>query len=330
MNYEEKYKEALERAKKVKHDIENIGCSMAPDILEVIFPELAESEDERIRRKMIEHFKAKTKETWCNMPVKDIIAYLEKQKDLTTENIYKHSRERMSFWNGQQKEQKPAEWTLPKDFEEAVYKVANFISPFDSQEELRKVSHRFAEQLMSLAKKELEKPAEWSEEDESELTAVIYCVSQAIKASKDENERNSLLSAKKWLQDKLSFRIKSLRPQPIQLKEAYKDGFQTARQATASTFMTYLDENRPEGKMCLSNSECEDIDKAFKEGDWAKIMRYVEKYRPSWKPSEEDIKMLEHIIGQYETGNKNSKVMGYLPRVEELDFLKKVLAKWKN
>ena len=54
--------------------------------------------------------------------------------------------------------------------------------------------------------------AEWSEEDESELTAVIYCVSQAIKASKDENERNSLLSAKKWLQDKLSFRVKSLRP----------------------------------------------------------------------------------------------------------------------
>ena len=59
--------------------------------------------------------------------------------------------------------QKPAEWTLPKDFEEAVYKVANFISPFDSQEEFRKVSHRFAEQLLSLAKKELDKPTEIDE-----------------------------------------------------------------------------------------------------------------------------------------------------------------------
>ncbi|MBR3467382.1 MAG: hypothetical protein IKH15_09205 [Bacteroidales bacterium] len=58
--------------------------------------------------------------------------------------------------------------------------------------------------------------------------------------------------------------------------------------------------------------------------DWLKSLR------PSWKPSEEDIKMLEHIIGQYETGNKNSKVMGYLPRVEELSFLKNVLSKWKN
>lgn len=84
--------------------------------------------------------------------------------------------------------------------------------------------------------------------------------------------------------------LKSLRPQPIQLKEAYKDGFQTARHAAALTFMNYLDENRPEGKMCLSNGECEDIDKAFKEGDWAKIMRYANK--SSWKPSEEQMMAL--------------------------------------
>ena len=38
--------------------------------------------------------------------------------------------------NPEIEEQKPAEWVLPKDFEEAVYKVANFISPFDNQEEL--------------------------------------------------------------------------------------------------------------------------------------------------------------------------------------------------
>ena len=60
--------------------------------------------------------------------------------------------------------------------------------------------------------------------------------------------------------------------------------------------MNYLDENRPEGKMGLSNSECEDIDKAFKEGDWAKIMRYYERYRSSWKPSEEQMEALERTI----------------------------------
>ncbi len=71
--------------------------------------------------------------------------------------------------DGRHIEQKPAEWTLPKDFEEAVYKVANFISPFDNQDELRETSHRFAEQLLSLAKKELDKPAEdWREKRKKE------------------------------------------------------------------------------------------------------------------------------------------------------------------
>jgi len=43
-------------------------------------------------------------------------------------------------------------------------------------------------------------------------------------------------------------------------------------------FMDFLDKTRPEGKMCLSNLECADIDKAFGEQDWAKLKRYVEKY----------------------------------------------------
>ena len=81
---------------------------------------------------------------------------------------------------------------------------------------------------------------------------------------------------------------------------------------------------------CAFHNDALDVNGDYCEGDYAKLDAWLKSLRPSWKPSEEDIKMLEHIIGQYETGNKNSKVMGYLPRVEELDFLKKVLAKWKN
>ena len=43
-------------------------------------------------------------------------------------------------------------------------------------------------------------------------------------------------------------------------------------------FMTYLEMNKPEGKMCLSNGECADIDKAFEEQDWEKLFRYIQKY----------------------------------------------------
>ena len=85
------------------------------EILEALAPELKESEDERIRKRLIEYFEGfricNAKVKWEGLTVQDVLAWLEKQKDLTTENIYKHSRERMSFWNGQQKKQKPAEWS---------------------------------------------------------------------------------------------------------------------------------------------------------------------------------------------------------------------------
>ena len=55
--------------------------------------------------------------------------------------------------------------------------------------------------------------------------------------------------------------------------------YEKIKRCLAISFMHYLDEIRPEGKMCLSNGECADIDKAFDEMDWDKLARYLEKYR---------------------------------------------------
>lgn len=54
-------------------------------------------------------------------------------------------------------------------------------------------------------------------------------------------------------------------------------------------FMHYYDNNIPQGKMCLSNMECADIDKAFKEKDWAKIERYIKKLEKAVKGMEDSI-----------------------------------------
>jgi len=119
------------------------------------------------------------------------------------------------------------------------------------------------------------KPAEWSEEDKRKLEQAIYVLHQ------------------NGYEDVENF-LKSLRPQPKQEKDSYKDGFVTARRTVARVFMQYLDENRPEGKMCLSNGECEDIERAFIAGDWDKIIRYANKYQPHWKPSEEQMDALDY------------------------------------
>ena len=70
MNYEEKYKKALEKAKALYGSSEPMsGCSV---ILETIFPELKESEDEKIRKEIIDYIKTGTyHKSW--------IAWLEKQ-----------------------------------------------------------------------------------------------------------------------------------------------------------------------------------------------------------------------------------------------------------
>lgn len=80
MNYEEKYKKVLEQAKQA---IENIPDKSLISWLENIFPELRESEDEKIRKELISFF-TKRDEFTKNDPFnglsnKQIISWIEKQ-----------------------------------------------------------------------------------------------------------------------------------------------------------------------------------------------------------------------------------------------------------
>ena len=113
MDYEKKYKDALERARKIKHDVQNIGCKMDSDMLDLIFPELAESEDERIRKELITaidegrvfDIDKEVADRW--------IAWLEKQKDKNCLACDQHLKGylagRKVTEEEKQKEQKPAE-----------------------------------------------------------------------------------------------------------------------------------------------------------------------------------------------------------------------------
>lgn len=79
MNYEKKYKEALEKARQFsEHPLEEDSST----IVEYIFPELKESEDERTRKAVIEMIHD-TPDIECeenyNVRKEDVIAWLEKQ-----------------------------------------------------------------------------------------------------------------------------------------------------------------------------------------------------------------------------------------------------------
>lgn len=235
------------------------------EILEALVPELAESEDERIRRWLCDYFSSIDK-AWIHKDITciDILRWLEKQKEQKKEKF-------PPYVTGFKGHPDPAGTS---DLEEAAKEYASktLCDPDDGPSTgLAKESF-----IAGAEWQKEQKPAEWSEEDEKDMAHIIRILDDCyVYGTHDlsKTDRENLVN-----------KLKSLRPQyhgDVTMTEAYKMGLEAGKAS-------------------------------------------------SWKPSEEDLMMLEHIIGQYEIGNKNSKVMGYLPRIEELDFLKKVLAKWKN
>lgn len=259
-----------------------------------------ESEDERMMRVIGLALTDVPEEMFASLgtTLKDCLSYLEKQKEphytkrnaLFDECVTKCDSAIMKKVSDEvdemlEKEQKPIStedmpYITDEHFYEREpadsfkYKLAEYMTKCCTKKE-GPYGYTYAisaEAILKMAEEELlkrgvvQKPAEWSEEDGAKLGALInYFEGDALDYSTDD--------IVDWL--------KSLRPQP------HNEIYQAAKRDLAIKFMNYLDENRPEGKMSLSNGECEDIDKAFKEGDWAKIIRYIKKYQPHWKPSKE-------------------------------------------
>ena len=76
MNYEQKYKEALKRAKKFKETCDSAGII---SWCEYIFPELKESEGEKIRKQIISFLKEFECDHYRSLDFSSWIAWLEKQ-----------------------------------------------------------------------------------------------------------------------------------------------------------------------------------------------------------------------------------------------------------
>ena len=80
--YEKKYKEALEKAKEFYTLCEKCGAKDTVDFLEDSFPELKESEDEKIRESLLRWLKSNSYTSIGGIQINDVIAWLEKQGEL--------------------------------------------------------------------------------------------------------------------------------------------------------------------------------------------------------------------------------------------------------
>ena len=85
MAIEEKAKAYDEALEKAKIEINTKGIGETVNLCKQLFPELAESEDERIRKELKEAFEAYDIESsWNGIPIRSIFAWLEKQKEQKT------------------------------------------------------------------------------------------------------------------------------------------------------------------------------------------------------------------------------------------------------
>ncbi len=169
MTKEEKlqaYDEALKRVRPLYQQAKMDNNPIA-STYEYLFPELAESKDERIRKTLIGYFEwvkeRDCKSEWNGLKVDDIRAYLEKQR----ENIWSEEDDAKVKAMCEEGYLKPSERAWLKDLSNRVWKD--------------------------------QKLAEWSEEDENKLNHILEIVHIASGSEASVNEKEELESFLKSL-----------------------------------------------------------------------------------------------------------------------------------
>lgn len=90
MDYKEKYEQGLECIQEIlESGQEKIKMTLLKERLLPFFPELKDSEDEKVRKALIELFTATSKKDWRDIPTEKIIAWLEKQKEIDKEIVFR-------------------------------------------------------------------------------------------------------------------------------------------------------------------------------------------------------------------------------------------------
>ena len=233
MDYEKKYKEAIEKVRSLHDNADEVSKLIdLKEELEAIFPELKESEDEKIRKELIQSFSDKDEEDYEGLhPRAQIVAWLEKPGeharfleaiqvgDKVTRNedgvlVNLSQLKRVAKKDKKQGEQKPADKVEPKfkvgdiirhkelrfickiTAVDTEYRVSGYNGtylPFDSQDAYELVDQN---------------PA-WSEEDENINECIQWTLIDKQVKEKEPNKYNREIN---WLKD-LKERVL---PQPMQ------------------------------------------------------------------------------------------------------------------
>ena len=270
MNYDKK-----QRLIALRDSMKEYGYADGVEELESIFPELTESEDERIIDNIIGALRAISITTANKDTYKEELTWLKKQKEQKPRLIGEDSVEKMArhmYETGQTIEQKPAEWS---DTKELVFKdICNHL-------EVEGYSG-WVVLLNALHNGEFQPKAEWSGKDEKMRWDLIKAFTDKNNSKVDEfmQLRATKADVIDWL--------KSLHPQP-QRRDTYYDIIHNILDTLKDIdFMKIT----PEHRVSLLNDvrvKCKNADEC------AEILD-----EPYWKPSEEQMEAFRSYIKDFQ------------------------------
>lgn len=177
MDYEIAYKEVLDNAKKVLLDC----TSDERNVVEYIFPELRESEEEKIKKELIDYIKSFPEKICLSHNKEDVIAWLEKNgEQKTIEEVNGDDYGIDALWHAQR----------------ILEKTLGSVDGYQTDDGI--LEHKAA---ITIVKKLYEqKPVEWSDEDEKMFRGVIaICDIWSTKTSFYSKENDDIEKLKNWL-----------------------------------------------------------------------------------------------------------------------------------
>ena len=190
MDYEKKYNEALERAKSNYESSKTMGFIEIADTIVDIFPELAESEDERIRKWLYDYISNCPNNNFAfygGVGKDAVLNYLEKQKDASkaieaVDRIDKYIDEHLA--NAHDMKDSNPDKKYYRGWDDALGKMAGILQDVysDEKQKEQKPADRFEE---AREKYQLE----WSEEDEKLLNKVEALLDDYCDFLEDESSR---------------------------------------------------------------------------------------------------------------------------------------------
>ena len=266
-----------ETAMKILKELHDNSLFSNRTALETIIPELKESEDEKIRKALVRFHKSTI--DIDGIKGADILAWLEKQGNIDKTSYDIAEKEKYDFVSGRFIKCRKSFDEFKEDTSYWLEYVGNDNYIGRSDNILNQKFHITPRQLYCLFTQE-HCPKEDNANAPTEYGKYVdECLNDASEHFFSEGEDKYSVAdlfyagvrcGKSWFEKQGT---------STKLSEEEQNSFSKGVLSNcALSFINYLDTHSYEGKMCVSNGECEDIENAFHNAMWDRLHRYYCKY----------------------------------------------------